>query len=93
MTKNERLLLTELTSLLIQVSSACSRLMETIEKEEWISISRASEESGLTERQIRYKVQSNELRSRKEGGKVLVLSDDLERYISAHEKRRSSAAL
>lgn len=93
MTRNERVLLTELTSLLTQVASACSRLMETIEKEEWISISRASEESGLTERQIRYKVQSNELRSKKDGGKVLVLSDDLERYISAHEKRRSSAAL
>lgn len=93
MTKSERILLSELTTLLSQISSTCVRLMETIEKEEWISISRASEESGLTERQIRYKVQSNELRSKKDGGKVLVLSDDLERYISAHEKRRSRAAL
>lgn len=93
MTKNERVLLTELTSLLTQVASACSRLMETIEKEEWISISRASEETGLTERQIRYKVQSNELRSRKDGGKVLVLAEDLDRYISRHECRKSGAAL
>ena len=90
MTKSERILLSELTTLLSQISSTCVRL---IEKEEWISVSRASEETGLTERQIRYKVQSNELRSRKDGGKVLVLAEDLDRYISSHESRKSGAAL
>lgn len=93
MTKSERILLSELTTLLSQISSTCVRLMETIEKEEWISVSRASEETGLTERQIRYKVQSNELRSRKDGGKVLVLAEDLDRYISRHKSRKSGAAL
>lgn len=72
--------LQEVNSCVMRVNEAYLSLLSDLEEERWVGIAKATEISGLTPRQLRYKAERGEIKSRRQGKLFYFLDSDLAKY-------------